>query len=246
MKRKTRKIVSFISMMLFPLTLNFFSPYVSIDGALIGVVSGSLMVFVVMTLTGLIFRRAWCSYICPWSTPSNILSTINDHAVDRKKMVRIRYAIFGVWFAGIVIFFILAGGLQAIDPFHMTEKYVSVDEPIKYITYYMVVLLLFLVTVLMGKRGACHTICWMSPFLEFGAWIGEKLRLPQYKIRSKPDRCISCAKCNRVCPMSIDVMNDLRKGQIDSPDCILCGDCVDVCPKQVLSIKIKRKQRKKS
>jgi len=244
MKRKTRKIVSLISMLLFPLTLNFFSPYVSIDGALVGVVSGSLIVFACMTLTGLIFRRAWCSYVCPWSMPSDILATINAKSINRGKTVKIRYTIFGVWGFGIFIAFILAGGIQGVDPFHLTERYVSVDEPMKYITYYMVIALLFMVTVFMGKRGACHTICWMSPFLEFGAWLGDKLHLPQYKVRSVPDSCISCEKCNKACPMSIDVMNGLLKGQIDSPDCILCGDCVDQCPKHVLSIQIHRKGRK--
>jgi polyferredoxin len=230
-------------MLLFPLTLNFFSPYVSIDGALTGVISGSLIVFTLMTLTGLIFRRAWCSYICPWSMPSNILATVNSKSINRKKTVFIRYIIFGVWFSGIIISFILAGGILGIDPFHMTERYVSVDEPLKFITYYMVVSLLFTVTVVMGKRGACHTICWMSPFLEFGAWLGDQLHLPQYKVRSNPDLCISCEKCNKACPMSIDVMQGLLKGQIDSSDCILCGDCVDTCPKKVLSIQIKRKGR---
>jgi len=230
-------------MLLFPLTLNFFSPYVSIDGALVGVISGSLIVFVLMTLTGLIFRRAWCAYICPWSMPSDILSTVNSRHVDRKKTVWIRYIIFGIWFSGILGFFILAGGINGIDPFHLTESYVSVDEPLKYITYYMVVALLFLVTVLIGKRGACHTICWMSPFLEFGAWLGDQLHLPQFKVRSKAHLCISCERCNQSCPMSIDVMKELKEGQIDSPDCILCGDCVDHCPKQVLSIEIKRKGR---
>lgn len=230
-------------MLLFPLTLNYFSPYVSIDGALVGVISGSLIVFMIMTLTGLIFRRAWCSYICPWSMPSAILSTVNSKSINRNKTVWIRYSIFGVWILGIVMAFILAGGIQGVDPLHLTDRYVSVDEPLKYITYYMVVALLFLVTVFIGKRGACHTICWMSPFLEFGAWLGDKMHLPQFKVRSLPELCIFCEKCNKSCPMSIDVMKGLLEGQIDSPDCILCGDCVDHCPKQALSIEIKRKGR---
>ncbi|MCK7479114.1 MAG: hypothetical protein M0C28_18415 [Candidatus Moduliflexus flocculans] len=64
MKRKTRDLLSFISFLLFPITLNFFSPYVSIDGAMAGVVSGSVLVFLLMFLSGLFFGRGWCSYVC--------------------------------------------------------------------------------------------------------------------------------------------------------------------------------------
>ena len=73
MKRTARRITAFISFFLFPITLNFFSPYVSIDGALNGIISGSLIVFLIMFLTGLFFGRAWCSCVCPWAAPSEYL-----------------------------------------------------------------------------------------------------------------------------------------------------------------------------
>jgi ferredoxin-type protein NapH len=241
MKRKTRKILAFFSFLLFPLTLNFFSPYVGVDGAMNGVVSGSLIVFGVMFLSGLFFRRAWCSYVCPWAAPSEYLQSINDRPVNRKRLAILRYSIFGLWFGVIVASFIFAGGIRGIDPLHLTETGISIDEPMKFITYYLVIGLLFLITVLVGRRGACQSICWMSPFLIFGSWVGEKLRLPQFLVRSLPDKCISCQKCNTVCPMSIDVNALVKIGKIGTFDCILCGQCVDACPKKVLSIRMKQK-----
>jgi len=240
MKRKTRKILAWISFLLFPVTLNFFSPYVSVDGAMQGIVSGSLIVFGIMLVSGLVFGRAWCSYVCPWAAPSEYLSLVNAKAVNRKKLRIIRYAIFGIWFSVIVLSFILAGGIRGIDPLHLTESGISVDDPMKFITYYMVILILFLTTVLLGRRGACHSICWMSPFLVLGMWIGEKLHFPQFKVRSEQEKCISCQKCNSVCPMSIDVQSEVSAGKIASHDCILCGNCVDTCPRKVLKIKIRR------
>lgn len=237
LKHRTRRVTSLLSFLLFPITLNFFSPYVSIDGAMAGVISGSLIVFFLLFLSGLFFGRAWCSYGCPWAAPSEYLQKINNKSLPRKKLAIFRYSIFGIWSFFLVFGFIMAGGIQGIDPLHLTDQFVSVDEPLKYITYYMVVLLLFLTTVLIGKRGACHAICWMSPFMQAGMLLGDALHLPRFQVRSKPERCISCKKCTTACPMSIDVMNDLKVGKIQSKDCILCGECVDACPKDVLSIR---------
>jgi ferredoxin-type protein NapH len=237
---RVRRITSLISFMLFPLTLNFFSPYVSIDGAMLGVVSGSFLLFALLFLSGIIFGRAWCSYGCPWAAPSEYLMKINPKPVHRKRLSVIRYTIFGLWFAFLVFGFVMAGGIRGIDPWHLTDRFVSVDEPIKYITYYMVVLTLFLTTVLVGRRGACHSICWMSPFMMAGMLIGEKLRIPRFKVQAKPELCIACKKCTNACPMSINVMEDLKQGSIQTKDCILCGECVATCPKSVLSIRISK------
>ncbi|MEA5030807.1 MAG: 4Fe-4S dicluster domain-containing protein [Sphaerochaeta sp.] len=230
--------LSFISFILFPVTLNFFSPYVSIDGALQGVITGSLVLFFLLYLSGIFLGRAWCSHLCPWSAPSDFLMSINNRCVDRKRLRIIRYAIFGIWITALVLAFVAAGGIRSVDPLHLTEKGISTDQPVKYITYYMVVLLLFITTVLVGRRGACHGLCWMSPFLVFGMKTGELLHLPRLRVVSKPESCISCNACTRVCPMSLDVQSELRKGTIGSSDCILCNRCVDVCPSQVLHVRM--------
>lgn len=146
----------------------------------------------------------------------------------------IRYSFFTVWFGILITGFLLAGGIKGIDPLHKTENVVSIDEPMKFIIYYLVVLLLFVLSVTIGKRGGCHTICWMSPFLVAGLYVGRALRLPQLRIKADASACISCKKCNQVCPMSIDVCSETQKGEIRSSDCILCGECVDTCPKNVL------------
>ena len=58
MRQKIRKILLYTSLFLFPLTLNFFSPYVSIDGAFAGVLSGSALLFGLLFLSGLFFGLA--------------------------------------------------------------------------------------------------------------------------------------------------------------------------------------------
>ena len=120
---------------------------------------------------------------------------INDRRVDRKRLRIIRYAIFGIWITAVVLSFVAAGGVTSVDLLHLTENGISTDQPVKFITYYMVVLLLFITTVLVGRRGACHALCWMSPFLVFGMKTGELLHLPRLRVVSNPETCVSCKAC---------------------------------------------------
>jgi len=241
-RNKIRRTITLISLLLFPITLNYFSPYVSIDGAFNGIISASILVFTGLFLSGLIFRRGWCSYVCPVAALSEYTETINNKKVNRKKLRIIRYTIFTIWFITLISGFVFAGGIKGIDPFHLTLNGISVDMPFKFITYYLVLGSLFILTLTIGKRGACHSICWMSPFLSAGAWVGDKLKLPQLKIVSEHEKCIHCSQCDKTCPMCISVMKDLEQGWVNSQDCIQCGRCVDVCPKSALSIKFTRQK----
>ena len=234
MRQKIRRILLYVSMFLFPVTMNFLSPYVSIDGAFAGVLSGSALMFLLLFLSGLFFGRAWCGWLCPAGGIAEVAQTVNAKAVNAKRLRVVRYIIFGVWFGVLVTGFILAGGIKGVDPLRLTERYVSVDEPVKYITYYFVLGLIFVLDLALGRRGACHGICWMSPFLNAGQLVGRLLHLPQMRIRAKADACIDCKRCNGKCPMSIDVNAAVKTGSVKSYDCILCGECVDVCPKDVL------------
>jgi len=240
MRQKIRKSIIFISLLLFPVTMNFLSPYVSIDGAMAGVLSGSVLMFLLLFLSGLFFGRAWCGWVCPASGLSELCMLVNPKPVNIKKLRIVRYSIFGVWFAVLVAGFVLAGGIKGIDPLRLTETGISVDEPAKYIVYYFVVGLFFVLSVAIGRRGACHAICWMSPFLTAGMWLGRKLRLPQMQIHADAEQCIECRRCNQKCPMSIDVCAQAKRGGVRAYDCILCGECVDACPKGVLSYRKKK------
>lgn len=239
MRQKTRRVLLYVSLFLFPVTMNFLSPYVSIDGAFAGVLSGSAILFLLLFLSGLFFGRGWCGWVCPAGGLAELCQTLNPKPVNAKRLRVVRYSIFAVWFGVLMTGFILAGGVHGVDPLRLTERYVSVDEPVKYIMYYLVLGLLFVLDLALGRRGACHSICWMSPFLSAGMAAGRLLHLPQLRVRAKAEQCIDCKKCNSKCPMSIDVNAAVKTGSVKSCDCILCGECVSVCPKAVLSYRNK-------
>ena len=239
MRQRIRKGIILISLLLFPVTLNFFSPYVSIDGAMNGVISGSLLLFMFMFVTSIFFGRAWCAWVCPMAGLSEISLGVNSKNINVKRLKVIRYSIFAVWASFLTAMFIIAGGIKGFDPFRMTENGISVDAPVKYIIYYGVLLIFIVLTFAIGKRGACHTICWMSPFLAAGYTLGRILKIPQLRMKADSSKCVDCGACNKKCPMSIPVSTSLKEGYIKTSDCILCGECADGCKKTVLRYGIK-------
>jgi NADH:ubiquinone oxidoreductase subunit 6 (subunit J) len=65
MRQKVRRIVIYISLFLFPLILNYLSPYVSQRAAYEGIVAGSALFFALLFLSGIFLGRAWCAWGCP-------------------------------------------------------------------------------------------------------------------------------------------------------------------------------------
>lgn len=234
MRQPIRKTLIFVSLLLFPVTMNWMSPAIPIMGAFQGIVSGSLLLFSCMLLTATVLGRAWCGWACPMAGLSEMCMSINPKPVPVRLMRRIRYVVFLVWTAVWVGGFVAAGGVRAIKPWLMTDSGISVDEPARYIIYYGVLLIFLCVSIFTGKRGACHSFCWMSPFLVGGYRLGRLLRFPQWRIHSKPASCNGCKTCNRNCPMGVDVLSEVPAGVIRSSDCILCNVCVDTCPRKVL------------
>jgi ferredoxin len=50
------------------------------------------------------------------------------------------------------------------------------------------------------------------------------------------DKCISCGKCEEVCPFkAVRLVGSDNKAVIDPDKCIQCGDCIEVCPEKAIS-----------
>jgi len=148
-----------------------------------------------------------------------------------------KYAIWLVWFGAVCVLLIRAGlASLKVEPFYMTDKFISVDEPFKFIIYYGVVAVLLIVALLVGKRGSCHTICWMAPFMVWGMLGGDVLKIPSLHISHKKDACTDCGSCKKVCPMSLDPVRSAKAGKPPF-GCSNCGECVHACQQKALSFK---------
>ena len=77
-RQRVRKALILISLLLFPVIMNYLSPYVIIDGAMNGVVNGSFIVFILLVLSALFVGRLWCGWICPGAGLEEACHAIND------------------------------------------------------------------------------------------------------------------------------------------------------------------------
>lgn len=235
-KQKLRKITMIISLLLFPVTLYYFSPVLIINAALSGIINGSFIVFMMMLLFSIPFGRLFCAYFCPAGGLQECVYPINDKIPKQGWRNYVKYVIWFVWILLVVICYFFKGEIIGIDIFFETEHGISVSNMQSYIIYYGIIMLIFISAVLHGKRVFCHYFCWMAPFMVLGTKIRRFFHLPGLHIKvNYGNACISCGKCNKVCPMGIEVSELINEGQINSMECIQCGNCIEGCPGKVLS-----------
>lgn len=233
-RQRLRKLAIIVSFLLFPITLNYFSPYLIIASTSQGIVNGSLVVFGLMFLSALFLGRAWCGWACPAAGMGEVCFAVNNRPARGGRLDWIKWLIWGPWLGAIVAAAISAGGYRAGDLFFNTDGGISVGQPAMYIVYYLVIGVFMGLALLAGRRAGCHYICWMAPFMVLGRKLRNLFSWPALRLRVEPEKCINCRKCTQSCPMSLDVNAMVQKGAMENSECVLCMTCVDTCPKGVI------------
>ena len=234
-RQKIRKTVQLVSLLLFPVTLNYFSPYLVVQGGFEGVLSGSGVLFLGLFLFSLFFGRAFCGWLCPAGGLQDICVGIVTKPAGKRQNI-VKFFFWVPWLIAILAGFVSAGGLRYIDVLYNTDHGISVSAPAGYIVYFLVVALVTVLALTLGRRSFCHCVCWMAPFMIAGNFIKEKLRTPALRLQSDPGRCVGCGSCDRHCPMSLPVHDLVKKGDMFHPECVLCCACADHCPKNALHL----------
>jgi len=234
LRQRIRKALVILVFLSFPVTINFFSPYIIIDASAQGIVNGSLVMFALMFVSSLFVGRLWCGWVCPGSAMADIAEPVNNQPVKTSKIAWIKWLVWLPWISIIVWLTISAGGYRQINLLHLTESGISNDAPEKYIIYYVVIILFVGLAMLFGRRAGCHTICWMAPFMIIGRWIRNRFAWPSLRLVANPSVCSDCKLCNKNCPMSLDVNGMVERAQMEHSECILCGNCVDHCNKDAI------------
>ena len=240
-RQRTRKLLLISSMLLFPITLFYFSPALIIIAGLDGVINGSFIVFAAMLIGSVFFGRLFCAYLCPSGGLQECACLVKDKAPKQGWKNYIKYVIWAIWIAAVIYCYINRGEIIRVDFLYQTEYGVSISNIYGYVIYYGIVALILLPALIGGKRAFCHYFCWMAPFMVVGTKLRKLLHLPGLHISAKSKKCTSCNQCDKVCHMCIDVSTMARQGGIDSSECIQCGACVDNCPQNALAYSMRKK-----
>lgn len=85
-----------------------------------------------------------------------------------------------------------------------------------------------IISIVLGVLVKTRSWCVLCPVGTFGGIIGGK----KYPLKLNKEKCINCAKCERVCPMGLSPY----KEKLPNQDCIKCSTCVENCPVKALKL----------
>lgn len=183
----------------------------------IGVFEAATIHYVVAKIFGpLIFGRGWCGYAC-WTAMVLDFLPYKVPLQPRKKLGWIRYITFCISFVFVGMLFLTSVG--------NIEKIMLSAFIIGNLLYYTVGIILAFT--FKDNRAFCKYICPITVFLKPMSYFSL------FRVKCNKDKCISCGKCKRICPMNVDMTNNSRKRE-NGTECILCMECVKNCPKDAL------------
>lgn len=182
-----------------------------------GVFEAATIHYAVAKIFGpLIFGRGFCGYAC-WTAMVLDFLPYKTRALPRKNIGWIRYLTFALAFLFVSVLFLLKVG--------NLERIIFWAFLVGNLAYYLVgIALAFLFK---DNRAFCKYICPVTVFLKPMSYFSL------VRIRCDENKCISCGKCKKVCPMDVEMTDNSRKRK-NGTDCILCMECVKVCPKGAL------------
>ncbi len=240
-RQRLRFTLSILMVTLFPAIFYYFSPYLVLMGAAEGIVAGDVIAFAGLFTISLFLGRGWCGWLCPAGATQELCSRVNSKNFNGKKRNLIKYFIWAPWTAMIVVLLIQAGGIRRIDPLYQTWNGISISDLSSAIMFAVIGGSIAVFALVAGKRAACHTICWMAPFMIIGRKIRNWGNWPALKLEADKTKCVNCKTCNANCSMSLDVAAHVQGQSMEDPECILCGRCVDSCPKGTIKYAFGRK-----
>lgn len=191
-------------------------------------------VFLLVTFLSMafLFRKAFCSWLCPVGTISEYLWRAGKKLFKRNfplprwldlPMRGLKYLLLGFF-----VWAISTMSVEGIRDFMLSPYGLIAD--VKMLNFFrhigetgLIVIGIFAVASVFVQNFWCRFLC------PYGALLGLTSWLSPTRIRRNTETCIDCAKCAKACPSALPVD---KLVQIRSVECTGCLECVAVCPAQ--------------
>lgn len=185
----------------------------------LGVFEAAVIHYAVAKIFGpVLFGRGWCGYAC-WTAMVLDLLPYKTAQQPRKRIGYIRYITFMTSFLFIVTLLLL----QVADISRIMFWSFIIGNTL----YYGIgIVLAFAIK---DNRAFCKYICPITVFLKPASFFSL------LRVKIDKEKCISCERCKKACPMDVDMTVNSRK-RTNATECILCLNCIDVCPKEALHL----------
>jgi polyferredoxin len=213
-------------------------PVASLIGIKYAIVTGSLptmfrpgMFLIICFLAiSFLFRKAFCSWLCPIGTLSEYLWKLGRRLFVRNPRLPSwgDIPLRGLKYALLCFFLCVIGlmDLHRVAAF-LASPYAAIAD-VKMLNFFRfmgsgtaITLFILATASLVIKNVWCRYLC------PYGALLGLTSLFSPVSIRRDAALCVSCGKCARACPSDLPV-DDLV--QISSAECTACFECVAACP----------------
>jgi len=182
--------------------------------------------------TAFLFRKAFCSWLCPIGTLSEYLWRAGKKLFGRNLLLPrwIDLPLRGLkyFLLGFFVWAVSTMSIVGIRDFMMSPYGLIAD--VKMLNFFrhigdtgLIVLGVFILASVFIQNFWCRFLC------PYGALLGLTSWLSPARIRRNERTCIDCAKCAEACPSALPVD---KLVQIRSVECTGCLECVAVCPAQ--------------
>lgn len=198
----------------------------------------SFYVLGLLMLSGTVFGRLLCGFLCPFGLVQDLLAKIplKKLTVPRKADRLLRYLKYAVLLIMVLLlpaavqnelgsgdpwfckYLCPAGTLEGGIPLVLLNPTLRALAGILF-TWKTAVLLSILILSVKIPRVFCRYLC------PLGAFYALFNRFACYQMQVAEHKCIDCGKCSAVCPMQLDVPQEICSGE-----CIRCGRCKAACP----------------
>jgi polyferredoxin len=192
--------------------------------------AAGFFLFVSFLAMSVVFRKSFCSWLCPVGTVSEYLWKLGRATFGRNFQLP-RWADIALRSLKYIVLAFFAYAVASMSALAIAEFLASpyaliVDVRMLNFFRYLgsttaVVVLGIVVASIFIKNFWCRYLC------PYGAFLGVASLLSPSRVTRNPDTCIDCAKCAKACPSALAVDKLI---QIRSAECTGCLECLAVCP----------------
>jgi polyferredoxin len=189
-----------------------------------------LFIFVAIAAVSILLKKAFCSWICPIGTLSELLWSLGKKIFGRNFSVPrgLDYPLRSLKYL-LAFFFVYSVSqmdVSALKAF-IFSPYNKVADVKMYLffahisTFALWTIIILMILSIFVKNFWCRYLC------PYGALLGAVSWLSPLKITRNRSTCINCELCTKACPANIRVHT---AGRVWSDECTSCLACVEVCP----------------